>query len=67
MSELRDYQQRVISEIYATWRLGKRAILLAMPTGSGKTRTFSELAKHFDDRIHNILFIFQRFGNLIIG
>ncbi len=32
MSELRDYQQRVISEIYATWQLGKRAVLLAMPS-----------------------------------
>jgi len=42
MSELRDYQKRVIDEIYATWRHGKRAILLAMPTGSGKTRTFSQ-------------------------
>jgi len=60
MSELRDYQQRVISEIYATWRLGKRAILLAMPTGSGKTRTFSELAKHFDDRNQRVLLLVHR-------
>jgi superfamily II DNA or RNA helicase len=60
MSELRDYQQRVISEIYATWRLGKRAVLLAMPTGSGKTRTFSELAKHFDDRNQRVLLLVHR-------
>ncbi len=60
MSELRDYQKRVIDEIYATWRLGKRAILLAMPTGSGKTRTFSELAKHFDDRHQRVLLLVHR-------
>ncbi len=60
MSELRDYQQRVIDEIYATWKMGKRAILLAMPTGSGKTRTFSELAKHFDDRHQRVLLLVHR-------
>lgn len=60
MSELRDYQKRVIDEIYATWRLGKRAILLAMPTGSGKTRTFSELAKHFYDRHQRVLLLVHR-------
>lgn len=60
MSELRDYQKRVIDEIYETWRMGKRAILLAMPTGSGKTRTFSELAKHFYDRHQRVLLLVHR-------
>ncbi|ELS33339.1 MULTISPECIES: DEAD/DEAH box helicase [Pseudanabaena] len=60
MSELRDYQQRVIDEIYATWQQGKRAILLAMPTGSGKTRTFSELAKDFCDRDRRVLLLVHR-------
>ncbi|PZO38211.1 MAG: type III restriction endonuclease subunit R [Pseudanabaena frigida] len=60
MSELRDYQKRVIDEIYTTWRLGKRSILLAMPTGSGKTRTFSELAKHFYDRQQRVLLLVHR-------
>jgi len=60
MSELRDYQKRVIDEIYATWRHGKRAILLAMPTGSGKTRTFSEIAKHFYDRNQRVLLLVHR-------
>ncbi|PZV16818.1 MAG: type III restriction endonuclease subunit R [Pseudanabaena sp.] len=60
MSELRDYQKRVIDEIYSTWRQGKRAILLAMPTGSGKTRTFSELAKHFCDRHQRVLLLVHR-------
>ena len=60
MSELRDYQKRVIDEIYSTWQLGKRAILLAMPTGSGKTRTFSELAKHFYDRHQRVLLLVHR-------
>ncbi len=60
MSELRDYQKRVIDEIYATWRSRKRSILLAMPTGSGKTRTFSEIAKHFYDRQQRILLLVHR-------
>lgn len=40
---LRPYQARGIAEARAAYRAGKRAILLVAPTGSGKTRMFSEL------------------------
>ncbi len=46
MSALRDYQHAAIQQIYREWQRGKRRVLLAMPTGSGKTRTFSEIARH---------------------
>ena len=36
MLELRDYQQRAIAEIDALWP-SKRAVILQMPTGAGKT------------------------------
>ena len=62
MSELRDYQKRVIDEIYATWRLGKRAILLAMPTGSGKTLTSFKAAQIHTalPKVHKVLFVVDR-------
>jgi superfamily II DNA or RNA helicase len=36
---LRDYQQKSIDDIRASYRSGKRAPLLCAPTGSGKSRT----------------------------
>jgi superfamily II DNA or RNA helicase len=60
MSELRDYQKRVIHEIYTLWQGGKRSLLLAMPTGSGKTRTFSEIAKQFAERGDRVLLLVHR-------
>jgi superfamily II DNA or RNA helicase len=60
MSALRNYQKRVIQEIYALWQGGKRSLLLAMPTGSGKTRTFSAIAKQFADRSERVLLLVHR-------
>jgi superfamily II DNA or RNA helicase len=60
MSKLRDYQQRAIAAIYQEWRHKKYAVLLAMPTGSGKTRTFSEIAQHFASRNEQVLLLCHR-------
>ena len=35
--ELRDYQKRVIAEIYGWYRSGKKSVMLVSATGSGKT------------------------------
>ncbi|MCU0913007.1 MAG: DEAD/DEAH box helicase [Planctomycetes bacterium] len=40
---LRPYQQQALSEIERHLRLGKNRLLVAMPTGTGKTVTFAQL------------------------
>ncbi len=45
MIVLREYQQRAEDELRSAYRAGKRAPLLVMPTGSGKTRLFSRIAQ----------------------
>ncbi|NJL43553.1 MAG: DEAD/DEAH box helicase [Pseudanabaena sp. SU_2_4] len=60
MTDLRDYQNKVIRDIYREWRSGKRCVLLAMPTGSGKTRTFSEIALDFVNRQEQVMLLVHR-------
>jgi superfamily II DNA or RNA helicase len=60
MSKLRNYQHRAIQDIYAEWQAGRQHVLLSMPTGSGKTRTFSEIVKHFSDRGEQSLILAHR-------
>jgi superfamily II DNA or RNA helicase len=60
MSKLRNYQHRAIQDIYVEWQAGRRQVLLSMPTGSGKTRTFSEIVKHFSDRGEQSLVLAHR-------
>lgn len=40
MIELRDYQKNIKEEVYKSWKEGYKNLLLVMPTGSGKTKTF---------------------------
>lgn len=42
---LRDYQQKAIADIKAGWNAGNRNVLLELPTGAGKTYTFSNIVK----------------------
>lgn len=42
--QLRDYQAKAIADVSAEHRRGHRAVLLVMPTGSGKTVVFSSVA-----------------------
>jgi len=41
--QLRDYQQKLHDDIYAQWAAGKRNVLAVLPTGGGKTVTFSHV------------------------
>lgn len=40
---LRPYQQALKDEIYAAWEAGQRNVLAVLPTGGGKTVTFSDI------------------------
>lgn len=42
---LRPYQEKIKSEVYSAWASGFQNVLLVMPTGMGKTKTFCSIAK----------------------
>lgn len=41
--KLRSYQQQAKADIFAAWQAGHQNVLLRMPTGAGKTKTFCSL------------------------
>nr|DAF30617.1 MAG TPA: Type I site specific restriction modification protein [Caudoviricetes sp.] len=42
---MRPYQQDAIDNVYANWAVGKRFVVLVMPTGSGKASVLCEIAR----------------------
>jgi type I restriction enzyme R subunit len=60
--ELRDYQIRAIEAVEASLATGKREILLAMATGTGKTKTCIALVYRLlkNQRFRRILFLVDR-------
>ena len=42
---MRPYQQDAIDNVYAKWAIGKRFVVLVMPTGSGKASVLCEIAR----------------------
>lgn len=42
--QLRDYQERLKAEVYAAWDAGHKNVLMRLPTGGGKTKTFCSIA-----------------------
>ncbi|CCQ70455.1 S-adenosylmethionine synthetase [Crocosphaera watsonii WH 0402] len=43
VKELRDYQSKVVKEIFDFWDFGKKSVMLVSPTGSGKTLTATHI------------------------
>lgn len=43
--ELYPYQKQLVSEVYTAWAQGKKNILLALPTGGGKTVIIAEIIR----------------------
>jgi superfamily II DNA or RNA helicase len=57
---LRDYQTRAIDLVRAEYRRGRKAVLLVLPTGAGKTATASQLIAWAVARGRRCLFVVHR-------
>lgn len=47
MTQLREYQETAIKEVFASWESGLHRVALVLPTGAGKTVIFSALIHRF--------------------
>ncbi|MCT7953025.1 DEAD/DEAH box helicase [Ancylothrix sp. C2] len=57
---LRPYQSDLVQQIWKAWATGQRRILLALPTGAGKTVLFSSVAHEFIAKQQPILVVVHR-------
>lgn len=57
---LRPYQTEAVDRVESAWQRGRRAPLLAAPTGSGKTIIACELIRRARDRGWRVLFLAPR-------
>jgi superfamily II DNA or RNA helicase len=58
--QLRPYQHEGITNIFNSWREGKRSVLFQMPTGTGKTVLFSEIVRMGFEKERKILIVVHR-------
>ncbi len=58
--DLRDYQAKIVREVYAHIKAGRRRILVQSPVGSGKTRTAARFVHDGLSRSLNVLFAAHR-------
>ena len=58
--ELRDYQKEALKEIKNALSSGKKAPLLVLPTGAGKTVVFTELSKYLINQDKRVLILVHR-------
>ena len=62
--ELRPYQQEAVEAVEREWGLGRRRTLLVLPTGTGKTVVFNEIARREVERGGRVLILAHR-GELL--
>jgi DNA repair protein RadD len=60
MSTLRPYQERAIADLRAQYQAGKRAPVLVLPTGAGKTVVAAEVIRSSIARGNRVLFLVHR-------
>ena len=60
MVSLRPYQKEAITSIKTEWQQGHKRTLLVLPTGTGKTICFGELARELADEGKRILILAHR-------
>lgn len=58
--KLRDYQEKIISDVRAEWMAGRRSVLIVMPTGAGKTRVGSEIVHRSVTNGRQVLWLAHR-------
>jgi DNA repair protein RadD len=57
---LREYQERAISDLRSQYAAGKRAPVLVLPTGAGKTVIASSIIRQATQRNRKVLFLVHR-------
>jgi superfamily II DNA or RNA helicase len=57
---LRDYQEVAVGEIRSEFRVGNTPVLFVLPTGGGKTYTFSYIAASASDKGRSVCIIVHR-------
>lgn len=60
MITLHDFQASALGDIILEFRRGQRAVMLVMPTGSGKTTTFCEAARRSAEKGRRVLILVHR-------
>ena len=60
MLTLRPYQQLAVDQIRGAFKQGTTSLILCAPTGSGKTVTFSYIAKHAVSRGKRVMIVVNR-------
>ena len=58
--KLRNYQSKLISDIYDSFKEGNKHVLCQAPTGAGKTFIFSLIAKKAADKGNKVLILSDR-------
>ena len=58
--KMRPYQQDAIDNVYSQWLLGKRFVVLVMPTGAGKAACLCEIARLEGERGQRVLITAHR-------
>ncbi|MCP4570557.1 MAG: DEAD/DEAH box helicase [FCB group bacterium] len=60
MIELRDYQAELVNSIRNELKAGHKKIIMALPTGAGKTFILADIAKRSIDNGHKVLALMHR-------
>ncbi len=58
--ELRSYQQKAVDDLRRSFQLGRKRVILQMPTGSGKTVVACEIIRRTLDRGGKVIFLVNR-------
>ncbi|WP_249071834.1 DEAD/DEAH box helicase [Argonema antarcticum] len=58
--QLRPYQLDLLSQVESLWSQGKRRVLMALPTGAGKTVIFSAITHKFTAKQLRVLVVVHR-------
>lgn len=58
--QLRDYQERLISDLRGSYASGKKHLIMQLPTGGGKTAVFSEITRLSTERGGRVLIVTDR-------